>query len=68
MGGDLHHDSATLSGFANYALFVGFIRTFTVNLEQTLFAHQAFDQRRAQGRADGVGTLDAQHRAIGGYR
>ena len=66
MGREFDFDPAPLRGFTDYSQFVGLVRRFAVHLEQALFAQQAFDQRRTECRTDGVGTLDAQHRAIVG--
>ncbi|MNI31458.1 hypothetical protein D3C73_853440 [compost metagenome] len=68
MGCDFNDNPAALIGFTHDAQFVGGSQGFAVNPAQALFAQQAFDQRRPQGRADGVGALNAQHRALSGCR
>ncbi len=68
MSRDVHYHPSSLNRFADDTLFVGFVRDFTADLEQALFAHQSFDQRRPQRGADGVGTLDAQDGAVFGRR
>ncbi|MNE50724.1 hypothetical protein D3C80_1453160 [compost metagenome] len=67
VGGDIHAHLATFSCLADNPLLV-VARGFTVDLEQALLVHQAFDQCRGQGGADGVGALDTQGRALLGYR
>ncbi|MNN08229.1 hypothetical protein D3C81_1210790 [compost metagenome] len=68
MGRHLHHDPMALSGFADDAQFVGGVPGFAVDPAQALFTQQTLDQRRSQCRADGVGALNPQHRAVFGCR
>ncbi|MNI29919.1 hypothetical protein D3C73_837460 [compost metagenome] len=68
VGRQLHFDPTAFQGFTDDTRFVGLVRRFAVHLEQTLLAHQTFDQRRPQCRANGVGALDAQHRTLPGDR
>jgi len=66
MGGHVYRHALALAGLADDVLFVVSVRRLAVHALQTLLLHQSLDQRWAQCRANGVGTLDAQGRAVFG--
>ena len=49
---------------SDYPLFIGEFAGFQANTGKALLLKQALDQSRPQARADGVGTLDAQHAIV----
>ncbi|KWV89510.1 hypothetical protein PFLmoz3_00832 [Pseudomonas fluorescens] len=66
VGRHLDGDRLALACLANHALLIHPGTRFSTHILQALILHQAFDQRRAECRADGVGALDAQGRALVG--
>ena len=59
VSGNFDDHALPLCGLTDDALFVGGVRGFAVDFQQALFLQQAFDQRRAEFGADGVGALNA---------